>query len=259
MTAPTATPPLPPAIRIGRFVRRMLATLTIVALAVALLFLVWAAIRGRPQDLPWTPLDLGDPIGAATGRKLTGLRDDFPACEALMRRAGVRYTALPPRQDGATCGYDDGLRLTSGGARRIAFAPADLGIACPVAASLAMWEWNVVQPAAQELLGSAVTTIDHFGSYNCRRMYGREGSSWSEHATANAVDIAGFRLADGRRITLVGDWSGDDAEAQFLRTVRDGACRLFATTLSPDYNAAHRDHLHLDHAARGAIGGRACR
>jgi hypothetical protein len=40
--------------------------------------------------------------------------------------------------------------------------------------------------------------------------------------------------------------------------VRDGACRLFATVLSPDYNAAHRDHLHLDEAKRGAMW-RACR
>ena len=242
-----------------RAVRRTLGWIVALAVITGLGLILWSTLRGRPQDLPWTPLDLGDPIGAATGRKLTGLGDDFPACRALMQRAGIRYTALPPRRDGATCGYDDGVRLTSGGARRIAFAPADLGIACPVAASLAMWEWNVVQPAARELLGSTVVAIDHFGSYNCRRMYGREGSSWSEHATADAVDIAGFRLADGRRITIVGDWTGDDADARFLRTVRDGACRLFATTLSPDYNAAHRDHLHLDHAARGAFGGRACR
>jgi len=66
-------------------------------------------------------------------------------------------------------------------------------------------------------------------------------------------------LSDGRRISVVGDWQGDDAKARFLRQVRDGACDLFATTLSPDYNAAHRDHLHLDQAARGAMGWRACR
>ncbi|WP_375292508.1 extensin family protein, partial [Sphingomonas melonis] len=83
--------------------------------------------------------------------------------------------------------------------------------------------------------------------------------TWSEHATADAVDIAGFRLADGRRITVVGDWTGSGDKAAFLREVRDGACRLFATTLSPDYNAAHRDHLHLDQADRGAMGWRACR
>jgi hypothetical protein len=122
-----------------------------------------------------------------------------------------------------------------------------------------MWEWQVVQPAAQAILGSRVTAIEHFGSYSCRRLYNRDAGNWSEHARANAVDIAGFRLADGRRISVVGDWRGDGARARFLHQVRDGACSLFATTLSPDYNAAHRDHLHLDQAARGAMGWRACR
>ena len=52
---------------------------------------------------------------------------------------------------------------------------------------------------------------------------------------------------------------GDPAERRFLRRVRDGACGLFATVLSPDYNAAHRDHLHLDQADRGMGGWRSCR
>jgi hypothetical protein len=170
----------------------------------------------------------------------------------------VAYTALPARGD-ARCGYADGIRFGSSGSRSIGYAPAGLATSCPVAAALAMWEWNVVQPAAERLLGTRVATVEHFGSYSCRRLYGRDAGAWSEHSTADAVDIAGFRLADGRRISVVGDWAGDDAEARFLRAVRDGACDLFATTLSPDYNAAHRDHLHLDQAERGATGWRACR
>jgi hypothetical protein len=149
--------------------------------------------------------------------------------------------------------------LTKGGARRIGFAPADLGVSCPVAAGLAVWEWEVVQPAAQRIFGQRVAEIEHFGSYNCRRMYNREGASWSEHATADAVDITAFRLADGTRITLIGDWAGEGKKAQFLRAVRDGGCDLFATVLSPDYNEAHRDHFHFDQAERGAMGWRACR
>lgn len=101
--------------------------------------------------------------------------------------------------------------------------------------------------------------IEHFGSYNCRRIGGGEGGSWSEHSTADAIDVAGFRLADGRRVTVVRDWKGTGPEATFLHRVRAGACRLFATTLSPDYNAAHHDHLHLDQAERGTMGWRACR
>ncbi len=242
-----------------RNVRRIAGLLVWGGIALALLFVGWAMLRGRPQDLPWTTLDLGHPVGLFTGRKLTALTDDFPACRALLDRAGVRYTTLPPRSGEGQCGYADGVRFTAGGSRRIDFAPAGLGVACPVAAALAAWEWHVVQPAAGRLFGSRVTRIDHFGSYSCRRLYGRDAGNWSEHATADAVDIAGFRLADGRRISVVGDWRGDDPKARFLHRVRDGACDLFATTLSPDYNAAHRDHLHLDQAARGAMGWRACR
>ena len=219
---------------------------------------LWASLRGRPQDMPWTPLDLGQPAGLFTGRKLAALGNDFPQCRALLARAGVRYTVLPTRSDGQ-CGYADGVRLTAGGARRIDFAPAGLGVACPVAAALSMWEWDVLQPAAQAAFGARVASIDHFGSYSCRRIYGRDAGSWSEHSTADAVDIAGFRLTDGTRITVARDWKGDGPKARFLHTVRDGACQLFATTLSPDYNAAHADHLHLDQADRGMGGWRACR
>jgi len=247
-----------------RAVRRAIAWLTALAILGGAGLILWTMVRGRPQDMPWAPLDLGQPIGMFTGWKLAALTDDAPRCRALLDSAGVTYTTLPVRSDGPGCGYGDGIRLTAGGARRIALAPATVGMACPVAAALAMWEWDVVQPAAQTAFGSRVVRIDHFGSYNCRRTYGRDTGSWSEHATADAIDIAGFRLADGGRITVLGDWRSDDdgsdnRRAAFLRTVRDGACRVFATVLSPDYNAAHRDHFHLDQAERGALGGRACR
>jgi hypothetical protein len=239
--------------------RTSIAAIVIAALLLTLALLVYAMLRNRPQDLPWTKLDLSQPVGMFTGRKLTALTEDFPACRAALDKAGIRYTALPARNDGEGCGYSDAVRFTKGGPRRIGFAPADLGVSCPVAAGLAVWEWEVVQPAAQRIFGQRVAEIEHFGSYNCRRMYNREGASWSEHATADAVDIAAFRLADGTRITLIGDWAGEGPKAQFLRAVRDGGCDLFATVLSPDYNEAHRDHFHFDQAQRGAMGWRACR
>ncbi|WP_375287904.1 extensin family protein, partial [Sphingomonas sp.] len=125
----------------------------------------WSTLRGRSQDLPWTPLNLGEPVGLFTGRKIVSLGEDFPRCRALLERAGVRFTVLPPLRDGQ-CSYADGVRPATGGALRIGFEPAGLGVACPVAAGLAMWEWNVIQPAAQRLLGTQVTAIRHFGSYS---------------------------------------------------------------------------------------------
>lgn len=224
---------------------------------VALLMLGWAARRGDRQDWPWAPLDLGEAPGQATGPKLVALADHPAACRALLSRAGVRFERLAARHDGPRCGFDDAIRLTSGGARQLSFAPNGPALSCPVAAALAMWEWSVVQPAALRSFGTPVVALEQLGSYNCRHIAGR--ASWSEHATANAIDIAGFRLADGRRVTVLGDWRNGAAEASFLHAVRAGACPLFATVLSPDYNAAHRDHLHLDQAARGGWGWRACR
>jgi hypothetical protein len=63
--------------------------------------------------------------------------------------------------------------------------------------------------------------------------------------SAEAIDIAGFRLAGGRLVTLRQGWAGAPDEAAFLRAARDSACRFFATALGPDYNALHADHFHL--------------
>jgi hypothetical protein len=238
---------------------RLVRTIALLALLALGALLLWGHFRTHPEDLPWSPLDLSDPVGMFTGRKLAGLAEEGPRCAALLRQAGIRFDELPPRRESAQCGYDEAVRFRAGGALAIGYRPASLGTACPVAAALALWEWHVVQPAAIEHFGTQVAAVEHFGSYSCRRLYGRSEGAWSEHASANAVDIAGFRLRNGRQINVLRDWEGDPAEAAFLRDVRDGACRLFATVLSPDYNAAHRDHFHFDQAARGEMGWRACR
>lgn len=241
---------------------RLVRSLLLLGLAAFAAVLLYGYARSHPQDLPWTALDLSQPVGLFTGRKLAALGGEGPRCRALLDRAGVEYTALPPRASRSAeqqCGYQDGVRLRRTGALAIAYRPEGLGTSCPVAAALALWEWHVVQPAALAHFGEEVASIDHFGSYSCRRLYGRAEGAMSEHAAANAVDIAGFRLAGGRRITIARDWRGNGPEAAFLRDVRDGACRLYATVLSPDYNQAHADHLHLDQARRGAMGWRGCR
>ena len=209
--------------------------------------------REAPERLPWTPLSLSDPIGRFTATKLSALNDEPRSCLALLKAAGLAERFAPPLSAGeASCGYADGVRLAS---KPVAWRPDGVVAACPVAAALAVWEREVVQLAARRHFNAKVAEIDHFGSYSCRRVNGRDEGDWSEHARARALDIAGFRLADGRRVAVVADWSGGSAAGRaFLRDVRDGACRLFGTVLSPDYNEAHRDHLHFDMASRGGFG-----
>lgn len=123
---------------------------------------------------------------------------------------------------------------------------------CPMVAALDTWIAEVVQPVAQARFGSAVVQIDTMGSYSCRAMNGASGSHISEHAFGNAIDIAGFRLADGRRLTVVHDWTrGDDQSQAFLRDVHAGACNTFTTVLGPGYNAFHYNHIHVDLAMHG--------
>jgi hypothetical protein len=242
--------------RAAPFVRPLLAIALIAAIAFIAIVTIRDTARRHPERLPWTPLSLARPIGPFTATKLAMLGDDTPRCLALLANAGIDYRALPPPgTPAAGCGYTDGVTIRPG--TNAAWRPAAPKIACPVAAALHIWERDIVAPAAQRHLGQPLAGIDHLGSFNCRRIAG--SSNWSEHATADAIDIAGFRLENGDRISVLADWNGTPAKARFLRAVRDGACDLFATTLSPDYNRAHADHFHLDQAARGALGGSVCR
>jgi len=213
----------------------------------------------HPQDLPRTTFRLDDPLGRFTAGKVAALGDDPRQCRAMLAATGARDRPAPDRHPAPTCGYDDGMILAGGDARQSSFAPAGLTTSCPVATALLLWDERVVQPAARRHFGTGVTAFTHAGSFNCRRLYGRQTGAWSEHATADAVDILGFRLNDGRTVSVLRDWPKAGQKAAFLRDVRTGACRLFTTVLSPEYNAAHRDHLHLDTAYRGPGGWRACR
>lgn len=235
-----------------RWARRLF----VLALAAIGLWTGYVFIKSSPEDLPWTPLELDRPIGLFTGRKIAGLTQDRARCMALLHRTGMTFEEVGPH-GGAACPVNDAVRIGTG-QEMLALSPARVAPSCPVAAGLAVWQWQVVAPAAHRHFGVPVARIKHLGSYNCRRMYGRTSGNWSEHASADAIDIAAFVLADGREISVLEDWPGTSPESAFLHEVRDGACKLFATVLSPDYNEQHRDHFHLDQAERGEFGMRSC-
>ncbi|MEP3421116.1 MAG: extensin family protein [Erythrobacter sp.] len=227
---------------------RIEARLIIVAIIAMIGFAGWVWLEGHPEHNPMAPLDLRDPIGMATARKIAVLKDDVTACHAALERSEVAYTVSPPLADASgegACARPDRTQLDS-----FPMGPTNPSVTCPVAAGMVMWKAKSVAPAAQEIMGSNIARIEHLGTYNCRRMRGSGSSGWSQHATANAIDIAAFVLDDGTRISVLDDWDGGDAKSQFLRRVRDDACGVFATVLSPDFNAAHADHFHFDQSAR---------
>jgi hypothetical protein len=213
----------------------------LVDLAVFCAILACAVDRfAPPQDLPWKPFSLDEPLGLATAAKLDRVRGDPAACRAALTAGGVGFREAEARSTGF-CSTANSVRLAG-----LQLAPAGPVMTCPLALTYALWSRQVAQPAARAVLGSPITRVDHFGTYACRNVYGRAEGRPSQHATANALDVAGLRLADGRRITVVGNFRDEGPSGRFLRVARDGACRLFGATLSPDYNAAHADHLHLD-------------
>ncbi|MDY7097156.1 MAG: extensin family protein [Pseudomonadota bacterium] len=205
-------------------------------------FAGWRWLQDHPEHNPYAPLKLDDPVGWATSQKLVALRDDITECRAVLERSSVSYTALPETGEGA-CARPDRTQLAD-----FPLAPATPAVTCPVATGLEMWKRKSVEPAAREILGSDLARIEHMGAFNCRKISG--SSSWSQHATANAIDISAFVLEDGRRITLIGDWDEGADKTRFLQRIRDDACGIFATVLSPDFNAAHADHFHFDQDAR---------
>lgn len=216
---------------------------TVADLLLVLAALVWwADLAAPPQDLPWKPLQLSEPIGLATQGKYVRAAADPAACRRVLRDGGVRFDESPPRADG-DCSQDNAVRLRGG---TTALSPAAPVMTCPQTLAFAFWDRHGLQPAARRLLGAEVTQVDHLGTYACRNVYGREEARRSEHAFANALDVAGFRTADGRRLKVLGEFQGADPGGAFLREARDSACQWFRATLSPDYNAAHADHLHLD-------------
>jgi hypothetical protein len=131
-------------------------------------------------------------------------------------------------------------------------------LACPLVSALDRWVSDGVQPAALHWFGAPVTEIKQISAYSCREMVGSGTSTISEHAFGNALDIAGFTLADGRQITVKNGWHGTPEEQGFLHDVQLYACETFSTVLAPGYNVYHYDHIHVDLMRRQA-GYRPCR
>ena len=119
-------------------------------------------------------------------------------------------------------------------------------LACPIVSVLDRWLADSVQPAAMRWFGARVVEIKQISAYSCRGMNGNPHAHISEHAFGNALDIAAFTLADGRRITVKDGWRGMPEEQGFLRDVQAAACQQFNTVLAPGSNVYHYDHIHVD-------------
>lgn len=211
--------------------------------AVGALLLAWQWNTTPAGDNPWRALSLDHPIGHYTPVKLAEALPDPAWCRSLLKNSSLVVADIEDRREGEFCAFENAVSLERSATRYSAPVQAS----CPLAATLFLWERDVVQPLARETFGAGVARIEHVGAYNCRRVYGGAKGRPSEHATANAIDVIGFRLEDGRVVSVAKHWEKAGApEGRFLRALHARSCALFRGVLGPDYNAQHEDHFHLD-------------
>ena len=211
--------------------------LAILLLALAV-HLAW--IRIPPNWAPWGQVYLDEEPSWLARLQLNSLATNPQACLATLGRSHMAYTRVPDRPMRDGCGLEAGVRITRSHLRY----GNTFQSTCAMAAGL-YWYEAAIAAAARRHFGTGIARIEHLGSYACRNIAGSAGRR-SEHATANALDIAGFRLENGDDITVRRDWGADSAKGRFLADVHALACTFFNTVLGPDYNAAHADHFHLD-------------
>jgi hypothetical protein len=196
--------------------------------------------------LPNAPISLAPP---GLAQQDDGI--DLPAQGAPSRAPNTNSPSYPPR---AVAPYSERQDLPRLGPSRgdpvgavgsVLVKPAAT-LACPIVSMLDRWFAESVQPAAQRWFGMRVVEIKQISAYSCRGMNGNPHAHISEHAFGNALDIAAFTLADGRRIAVRDGWRGLPEERGFLRDIQAGACERFNTVLAPGSDSHHADHFHVD-------------
>jgi hypothetical protein len=213
----------------------------IAILFVGLGYLYQNHVHIPPNTLPWEPIDLNAPPGWIAHWQLNRLSADGERCRAALTATPESIVPLKDRRIDDACGFENVVGVDRS---PIAFAPHTTAT-CELAAAL-FWYQQGLQQAAQSQMHARLVRIDQLGTFACRNINSETVGSRSEHATANAIDVAAFHFSDGRVATVVRDYSKPSAEGRFLDAAHDAACGLFNTVLGPRYNRLHATHFHLD-------------
>ncbi len=162
------------------------------------------------------------------------------ACLDELARRGAAFRLELLGETREECRVENGIVAT-----RLPLAlnrPAHM--ACETALALARFEEGALQPLARQHLSRSVVKIHHAGAYDCRAQ--RNGKRQSQHAFGRAIDILAFELDDGSLIKVKEQWRGRTPRTAFLRSAAQQACQHFNLVLTPDSDADHQDHLHVD-------------
>jgi hypothetical protein len=165
------------------------------------------------------------------------------ACRLALTETIAIAPSIPDIHGPGGCGGEDLVRLEAivlPDKRQVSVKPAAI-LRCKMATAIADWIRTDIAPLAANL-GSPITDLDNFDSFECRGRNRVVGALLSEHGRANALDVRAFKLANGRSISLT-----DRTVARELReSVLHSACTRFSTVLGPGSDWYHEDHIHLD-------------
>jgi hypothetical protein len=204
-----------------------------------------------PNSLPWKPVVLDAPPRWLAHWQMDNLKSNRQACRtALAGASALVFVPLADRRIDDRCGFENVVRTEDS---PVTFAPK-VTATCVLTAAL-YWYQRQLQPIAEKTMHASITGVSQLGTFSCRNVNGEAAGNRSQHATANAIDVAAFRFADGRSATVVRDYGKPTPEGRFLDAAHDQACRLFGVVLGPRYNRLHANHFHLDMGGVSPVGG----
>jgi hypothetical protein len=151
--------------------------------------------------------------------------------------------SIPDINGPGGCGGEDLVRLEAvvlPDKHRVSLKPAAI-LRCAMASAIADWIRTDMVPVALSL-GSVISDLDNFDSFECRGRNRVAGAQLSEHGRANALDVRALKLADGQSISLTDRTVPREVRENVLHSV----CARFTTVLGPGSDGYHEDHIHLD-------------
>lgn len=204
--------------------------------------------RPRPFERP-VERSLESPVESPAAAEAPPAVEPEPpsACRQALTDAVAIAPSLPPITGPGACGGTDLVRLEAivlPDASRLPLKPAAT-LRCEMAAAVAAWVRDDIVPLADRL-GTSLREMDNFDSYDCRGRNRVAGALISEHGKANAIDVRGFRLADGRALSF----TDRTLAVETRESVKATVCARFTTVLGPGSDWYHEDHVHLDLAQR---------
>lgn len=209
--------------------------------------------KPRPAEAPVTERQPSDPPAASETTAPPASQDQVEAapqpsaCRLALTEEIAIAPSIPDVNGPGACGGIDLVRLEAvvlPDKSRVAVKPAAV-LRCTMASALADWIRSDMAPLA-ESLGSKLSDLDNFDSFDCRGRNRVRGAKMSEHGRANAIDMRGLKLANGQSISLTDRSASREVREKVLLSV----CKRFTTVLGPGSDWYHEDHIHIDLAER---------